>query len=416
MLKMSLALACEYRDLKLIFELIDKDIDLEKPGINGRTPLIAAVKNRLINVVDKLIEKKVSLDKQDNDGYTALLHATLSFSGINDKFADESLCFKLIDAGCNVNICNNDLTSPLIFTCWTKTFSYKVAEKLIMCGADLNHQNKGGNTALMHLDWHDMDVYKLIYKYISQKPNMNLKNGYDQTFLMILLRSNPFNYNIVRLVLELEQDLNFQDHDGNIIIDYVSGYWLEGLSIALLLFEKGVYFPPDFLICVSHRYCAKKFIEKTLGKRLDDISYSEKVQENLTLLKNEKLPIIEWDRYIFNGIINIISQLDTTPLLDQFISRLHSEKYDSPDLIASFLDQYYDEIVENILIKLIIEGFPLPEMNFLNEKPLTTCCNVLKSRYFKIFWELINSSGPMGISFKSYGDLNLVNIIIEHIF
>lgn len=169
-------------DEEKVLELLKEGADMNATNVNGDNVLFIAADRRKLNVFETLLDyqdesgNKINLDNQNYLGETAIMHL---IKGNNFSTYIE----KLIHAGANPNIVNNDKLSPLIRACGdgkedvveallsspdidinytvpdtlTTAFlmasthgEFNITEKLYNAGANVNAIDKHGKNALLN--------------------------------------------------------------------------------------------------------------------------------------------------------------------------------------------------------------------------------------------------------------------------
>ncbi len=145
--------------------LIKNNADINLMNKNGQTALSIAKQNNLTSIVQIIASKILvrylkdlpplleNINSQTSDGKSALDIATFLYNDINAVRA-------LIDLGANVNVQDNNGTTPLMHA--VEYNRPEILRLLIARGADINHKNKLGDSALMYaksLDYkHIIDI------------------------------------------------------------------------------------------------------------------------------------------------------------------------------------------------------------------------------------------------------------------
>ena len=114
--------------------------DVNKPEVNGTTPLIWAVHKGDVQLVDRLIKNGANVSATNNYGASALSEAAI--------LGNVEILEKLLKAGAHVDFPNADGQTALMII--ARTANVEAAKVLLRHGADVNKTEKWlGQTALM---------------------------------------------------------------------------------------------------------------------------------------------------------------------------------------------------------------------------------------------------------------------------
>lgn len=189
-----------------------------------------------INITKLLITYGADINVQNNSKETFLLRASrlqnypivkfLLESGADVNLADESarvplmyiqdeeILKFLISKGAILNSRNNRGSTPLIKQC-EKNSDIKIIEILVNSGAEINIQNDAGITALFCASSNSLDVVKFL---LSKGANPNLIAKHDVSCLAYAI--SHLNYEIIKILLDWDADINIKNVHGKSIIDY----------------------------------------------------------------------------------------------------------------------------------------------------------------------------------------------------
>ncbi|MBR5598888.1 MAG: hypothetical protein IKW39_02480, partial [Alphaproteobacteria bacterium] len=134
--------AVRYFQPDLFLDLMERGVDVHLVDKDGYNMLHVAIDcpvggERLL----KLIERGVNLNQREkNTGFTPL--------GIACLWENSYSALKLIEAGCDVNICNNRGKMPLLWVADSSIMKVEVLEAMLEHGADIDYEGYMNITAL----------------------------------------------------------------------------------------------------------------------------------------------------------------------------------------------------------------------------------------------------------------------------
>lgn len=194
--------------------LFNQNADIKHKNKQGHTVLHVLNKNEP-SFIEACINKGFDVNECDNDLWTPLMW--MSQDGFTPNIK------ALIRLGANVNHKSLDKTTPLQLACIDAEKETIVA--LIDAGANIDDNDKNGNTPLFSAIFHDyIDAIEIILKY---KPNMSLRDKNGDTPLYYAIEHS--NYHIIEMITEYEKKI-YNKHN-NLIRGFVWGCM--GLAIAL---------------------------------------------------------------------------------------------------------------------------------------------------------------------------------------
>jgi ankyrin repeat protein len=169
--------------------------------------------------------RRSTINTQDKSGWTALLWAIASNS-------DLEIVKLLVEAGADVNLSDNRLTTPLMRACRPKDIS--CVQYLIEKGADISHRDDKGRTALL-FTCEGIVSLDLIGLLIEKGADVNTSDMNGATPLMLASRFG--HRELVIYLLQKGADARVQDREGN-----------TALSRALFNVNHQVFQEEDFLV------------------------------------------------------------------------------------------------------------------------------------------------------------------------
>ncbi|XP_055954868.1 ankyrin-2-like [Patella vulgata] len=174
----------QYTDdwIQVVKTLINMRVDVNKPDIDGNTPLfyIATNDDALINVLNQsnIFRLQYNLLKQSNMLCFRLLY---------------NLFTALISAGCNVNHQNKDGQTPLMY-CTRRQTDIRILKQMIQ-HSDVNLTDNNGDTACSYcVQYRDVDctnIFKLYSRDVLMSPNNEVKLFHQ---ILTCKRLELFNY------------------------------------------------------------------------------------------------------------------------------------------------------------------------------------------------------------------------------
>lgn len=123
-----------------IKQLLRYDEDVNKLYYNGNTLLIIACDYKNLYLVKDLIANGANVNIQNNNGKTALMFICSEYYSAGDLGYIYLIIKELINAGANVNLKDND-GKPTLLYC----NEYESVKMLINAGADLNSKDRNGD-------------------------------------------------------------------------------------------------------------------------------------------------------------------------------------------------------------------------------------------------------------------------------
>ncbi|KAI4454311.1 ankyrin repeat and protein kinase domain-containing protein [Holotrichia oblita] len=164
--------ATDYRHKTVVALLLDKGADVNAKTVGNYTPLLFAAKREDIDIVKLLLCRDANTDARSTHGWTAL-ELSIRSKTIN-------LIKVLLDWGSNANIEDRGGCTPLHYAAWK------------------------GNT----------DVVELL---LTRDAKVNMTNKYNITPLAVAVHQR--HTDLVRLLLDKGADPNFQDGNGETLLD-----------------------------------------------------------------------------------------------------------------------------------------------------------------------------------------------------
>ncbi len=164
--------------------------------------LMLAARKGKSEILDFLITEGADLNLQDVNGNTALLLAIQTKESEIEKI---SIAKKLINAGPDLKLCNNQGFTPLILA--SSLNEVRIVELLINKGADSNLRTKDGFTALMHAcsNGNEEIVNLLINK--SANLDLDVRGGVNNT-TAIMMATDEGLTGIVKLLINAGANAN----------------------------------------------------------------------------------------------------------------------------------------------------------------------------------------------------------------
>ncbi|AYV79654.1 MAG: hypothetical protein Faunusvirus33_8 [Faunusvirus sp.] len=164
-------------------------------SLQHSSPLMIACNNCMVNVVKALVDKKVNLNLQNKFGETALYIACdLLINTSQMKIQLENIIKCLIDAGADVNICNNSKYTPLMRLAIRNNIPLVL--KILEHKGDVNLQNRHGNTAIAIAIYNRHEDIAIMM--IKSKCDIELVNETKNTPIML-----AFEYGMTKLAAQL---------------------------------------------------------------------------------------------------------------------------------------------------------------------------------------------------------------------
>ena len=163
--------------------------------------LLNAIKREDYELADQLIMNKRGFDETDRNGETPLM--LLVCKREQHKVFHE-LFTKLIDAGADVNIKNDDGGTALINAMWCDRAIYTV-RMLIDAGADVNIKSNGGWTALICAVCYNRQIYT-VKMLIDAGADINIKGNYGRSALIYAAKKyEPYSHiDAVKMLIEAD--------------------------------------------------------------------------------------------------------------------------------------------------------------------------------------------------------------------
>lgn len=203
-----LCLACRHGDIKTVDDILcnHKNIDINKPGKDGMTPLQEACGSGALEVVKHLIKQGANVTSSsptDMRGFQALHVAVY-----NRK---QSVVEFLIREGkCSVNTLTSYLETPLHIACLRGDVS--MVTFLLGCNANCMLSDANGNTPLHHAAaGNSADIVENILSCRVELKNSTNKFGQTAAHCAAMLGC----YKAMEVLVHSGQDLSMKDCDGH---------------------------------------------------------------------------------------------------------------------------------------------------------------------------------------------------------
>lgn len=220
----------------------------DKKNNHGCTALMIACINNDIETVKLLIDAGCNLNLQNNDNITALMYYLDCLSGDDElKIAEMLLC-----AGCNTDLQDDCGMTALMYVIenpnYNKNLKTKAIEMLINAGCNLDIQDNEGMSALMHLfaAFEPGSKTERIKMLLDANCNVNLQENNCTTLLNYLMCIDPESKSdVVNMLLDNGYDVNVLDDTGKtvliiIILDQDTSNDTELLKKIILLSQKSL--------------------------------------------------------------------------------------------------------------------------------------------------------------------------------
>ena len=208
-----LHIAAEKGNTYIVEKLIEKNANVNIQNENGNTPLHIAISKAVDNndVIDLIFNKITDLDVQDNKGWTALHIAA--------EKGNTYIVEKLIEKNANVNIQNENGTTPLNIAILNAVDNNDVIDLIFNEITDLDVQDSNGWTAL-HNAAEKGNTY-IVEKLIEKNANVNIQNENGDTPLHIAVSNNKIDV-VKYLVKNKNIQINKQNYDGDTPLHFAS--------------------------------------------------------------------------------------------------------------------------------------------------------------------------------------------------
>ena len=181
--------------------------------------LIEAIKRENYELADQLIMNRRDLDETNSYGNTPLM---LLFQKLRKHKVCLKLITKIIDAGAEVNIKNDDGSTALMGAMYCGYSIYTV-RMLIDADAEVNIKNNDGSTALFYALIYICPVYT-VRMLIDAGADVNVKANYGWTALYYAVLHNNSIYT-VRILIDTGADVNIKNNNGHTAMSYAAnGY------------------------------------------------------------------------------------------------------------------------------------------------------------------------------------------------
>jgi len=180
----------------------------------GKTPLLAAVKNQLKpEVIRALLAAGANPNLPDNQGRTPLMEAVIAAT------FDDDMVKPLLDAGPAINAQDKAGATALLLACIIGRRPSLVS-LLIAAHADVNLADKTGRTPLLGAAAIDnrnglfgATSLEIVQQLINAKADVKARSAANETSLMLAIRAE--REDLVKLLLEAGADINVINSDGD---------------------------------------------------------------------------------------------------------------------------------------------------------------------------------------------------------
>ncbi len=186
---------------KVIKKILKKGVQIDRPSLHGRTPLMHACENGFKSKLIPPDMPQCCHEDWENDG---------SWRPLYDKLLDNrrEIISLLIEAGADVNWQDSNGYTPLFIACQMNNDLKKVA-LLIKAGSDVNAQSQDGSTALMEaIKDGKIETARLL---MAAGADIHLC---DQAGRNALMHAAEWNTELVSLLLQAKADVNARDNEG----------------------------------------------------------------------------------------------------------------------------------------------------------------------------------------------------------
>jgi hypothetical protein len=195
--------------------LLEKDVDINKVGEYGDTPLLVAAETGNTEIVKLLLEKDADINKTDNIGHTPLLVAAET---VNPTMANI-----LLENGADINKASNNGYTPLLAA--ARAGNTEMVKLLLEKDTDINKADHKNRTPLIisQLIGHNnitelLENTSIVDKFLLEKPNHTQeerakinKFTTEQNILFmnrLMPKANEFsNYNEEKIISDIIDDI-----------------------------------------------------------------------------------------------------------------------------------------------------------------------------------------------------------------
>lgn len=165
--------------VKMIKDLIDHGVDIERKDIHGDTPIHEAIKKQKIDHFIYLLNCGASVFCENFQGRTAL-HTAAEYK------AEETIVNLILNKGISINIRSQvDGKTPLHVAC-SKLDNLEIVKFLVKNGANFDSKDRYGETPL-HTAMHSYVKAELVEYLLELKANVNIQDVNGDTALSTVL-------------------------------------------------------------------------------------------------------------------------------------------------------------------------------------------------------------------------------------
>ncbi|HPO50114.1 MAG TPA: ankyrin repeat domain-containing protein, partial [Spirochaetota bacterium] len=205
-------------------ELIEKGANPEfLDKLTKKTSLMLAAGKGFVKIITELSNNSVDIDKQDEKGNTALIYACIAGKPEAVK--------SLISLKADVDLLNKDGETPLISlvkkSMATEKIKIDIISQLVAAGCDVNLKDKNDENAFLVESGKAIPNDKIVEKLIEVKSDLNLicKRTGDTALIMYI--KVPFKIEMTKKLVKAGADVNMRGKNGitplNCVIDSAYG-------------------------------------------------------------------------------------------------------------------------------------------------------------------------------------------------